>query len=111
MFPERWPTEAPWCETCIVYVREWPSLAVGVRRWLSMAVNDSLRLSAALLEQAVLDIVDQENGEVARINGYVRMMQAQEPHPDASTIQMIIRYVDDDPEKLATLSRFIAKVR
>ena len=65
----------------------------------------------ALLEQAVLDIVDQENGEVARINGYVRMMQAQEPHPDASTIQMIIRYVDDDPEKLATLSRFIAKVR
>lgn len=64
-----------------------------------------------LLEQAVLDIVDQDSGEVARINGYVRMMQAQEPHPDAQTIQMLIRYVDDDPEKLATLSRFIAKVR
>src|SRR5690606_39079160 len=65
----------------------------------------------ALLEQAVLDIVDQDSGEVARINGYVRMMQAQEPHPDAQTIQMLIRYVDDDPEKLATLSRFIARVR
>ena len=65
----------------------------------------------ALLDQAVLDIVDQDSGDVARINGYVRMMQAQEPHPDASTIQIIIRYVDDDPEKLATLSRFIAKVR
>ena len=65
----------------------------------------------ALLEPAVLDIVDQESGDVARINGYVRMMQAQEPHPDAQTIQMIIRYVDDDPEKLATLSRFIARVR
>lgn len=65
----------------------------------------------ALLEQAVLDIVDQESGSVARINGYVRMMQAQEPHPEAETIQMIIRYVDDDPEKLATLSRYIAKVR
>jgi CheY-like chemotaxis protein len=65
----------------------------------------------ALLDQAVLDIVDQDTGDVARINGYVRMMQAQEPHPDASTIQMVIRYVDDDPEKLATLSRFIAKVR
>lgn len=65
----------------------------------------------ALLEQAVLDIVDQDSGDVARINGYVRMMQAQEPHPDAQTIQMIIRYVDDDPEKLATLSRFIARVR
>lgn len=65
----------------------------------------------ALLEQAVLDIVDQETGDVARINGYVRMMQAQEPHPDAETIQILIRYVDDDPEKLAVLSRFIAKVR
>jgi CheY-like chemotaxis protein len=65
----------------------------------------------ALLEPAVLDVVDQESGDVARINGYVRMMQAQEPHPDAETIQMIIRYVDDDEEKLATLSRFIARVR
>lgn len=65
----------------------------------------------ALLEQVVFDIVDQDSGDVARINGYVRMMQAQEPHPDAQTIQMIIRYVDDDPDKLATLSRYIAKVR
>lgn len=65
----------------------------------------------ALLEQVVFDIVDQGSGDVARINGYVRMMQAQEPHPDAQTIQMIIRYVDDDPDKLATLSRYIAKVR
>lgn len=65
----------------------------------------------ALLEQAVLDIVDQETGAVARINAYVRMMQAQEPSPDAQTIQMVLRYVDDDPEKLETLSRFIAKVR
>lgn len=65
----------------------------------------------ALLETAVLDIVDQESGEVARVNGYVRMMQAQELNPDAQTIQILIRYVDDDPEKLATLSRYIAKVR
>ena len=65
----------------------------------------------ALLEQAVLDIVDKEGGEVARINGYVRMMQAQEPHADAETIQMLIRYVDDDPDKMATLSKYIASVR
>ena len=65
----------------------------------------------ALLEPAVADIVDQESGDVARINGYVRMMQAQEPHPDAETIQMLIRFVDDDEDKLAVLSRFIAKVR
>ncbi|MEN9464060.1 MAG: hypothetical protein RL217_241 [Pseudomonadota bacterium] len=64
-----------------------------------------------LLEQAVLDIVDKESGAVARINGYVRMLQAQEPSPDAQTIQMTLRYVDDDPEKLETLSLYIAKVR
>ena len=65
----------------------------------------------ALLEPAVIDIIDQESGDVARINGYVRMMQAQEPHPDAETIQMLIRFVDDDEDKLSVLSRFIAKVR
>jgi DNA-binding response OmpR family regulator len=64
-----------------------------------------------LLEQAVLDIVDQNNGQVARINCYVRMLQAIENNADAATIKIVIRYVDDDPVKLETLSRFIAKVR
>lgn len=64
-----------------------------------------------LLEQAVLDIVDQEAGQVARINCYVRMLQAIENNADAETIKIVIRYVDDDPVKLDTLSRFIAKVR
>ncbi len=64
-----------------------------------------------LLEQAVLDIVDQEAGQVARINCYIRMLQAVESVADAETIKIVIRYVDDDPEKLDTLSRFIAKVR
>ena len=64
-----------------------------------------------LLEQAVLDIVDQDAGQVARINCYVRMLQAIESNADAETIKIVIRYVDDDPVKLDTLSRFIAKVR
>mgnify|MGYP003384581704 FL=1 len=64
-----------------------------------------------LLEQAVLDIVDQDAGQVARINCYIRMLQAVENVADASTIKIVIRYVDDDPVKLDTLSRFIAKVR
>ena len=64
-----------------------------------------------LLEQAVLDIVDQDAGQVARINCYIRMLQAVENNSDASTIKIVIRYVDDDPVKLDTLSRFIAKVR
>ena len=64
-----------------------------------------------LLEQVVLDIVDQDAGQVARINCYIRMLQAVENNMDATTIKVVIRYVDDDPQKLETLSRFIAKVR
>ena len=64
-----------------------------------------------LLEQAVLDIVDQDAGQVARINCYVKMLQAVENTADASTVKIVIRYVDDDPVKMDTLSRFIAKVR
>ena len=54
---------------------------------------------------------DQDDGQVARINCYIRMLQAVENNADASTIKIVIRYVDDDPVKLDTLSRFIAKVR
>jgi DNA-binding response OmpR family regulator len=64
-----------------------------------------------LLEQAVLDIVDQGAGQIARINCYVRMLHAVENNANAATIKIVIRYVDDDPVKLDTLSRFIAKVR
>jgi CheY-like chemotaxis protein len=64
-----------------------------------------------LLEQVVVDVIDLEKDSVARVNGFVRMVQAQEPHPDAGTIQIRIRFVDDDPEKLDTLSRFIARMR
>ena len=64
-----------------------------------------------LLEQAVLDIVDQDAGQVARINCYIKSLSAVENNVDSQTINIIIRYVDDDPEKLDTLSRFIAKVR
>jgi CheY-like chemotaxis protein len=64
-----------------------------------------------LLEQVVVDVIDLDKDSVARVNGFVRMVQAQEPHPDAETIQIRIRFVDDDPEKLDTLSRFIARMR
>ncbi|WP_221793662.1 response regulator [Oceanobacter mangrovi] len=64
-----------------------------------------------LLEQAVIDIADEEQKILARVNGFVRMIQAQEPHPDAETIQIRIRLVDDDPDKLDAVSRFIARTR
>lgn len=64
-----------------------------------------------LLEQVVVDIVDPDNDNVARVNAFVRLIQAQETHPDAENILIRVRYVDDDPDKLEALSRFIARVR
>jgi CheY-like chemotaxis protein len=64
-----------------------------------------------LLEQAVVDVIHPDNGDIARINAFVRMLQAQEPHPDAETVQIRLRFVDDDPDKLDALSRFIGQAR
>lgn len=63
-----------------------------------------------LFEQAVMDI-ETTNGNMERINGYVHMVQSNGNGMDANAINVLIRYVDQDPEKLAQLSRFIASVR
>ncbi|XOZ32507.1 response regulator [Halomonadaceae bacterium KBTZ08] len=60
-----------------------------------------------ILEQAV---VDMDLGEkMARLNGYVYQLQAQEKNPDTKFVQIVVRFVDDDPQKLADLSHFIAR--
>lgn len=62
----------------------------------------------ALFDQAVVDIETEDGGSLARINGYVHALQANENRPDAKTIKLIIRFVDDDPSKFEVLSKFIA---
>lgn len=63
-----------------------------------------------LFEQAVVDIEMGEGNDLARVNGYVHSIVAGENRPDSSTIKMVIRFVDNDPEKFEVLSKFIAQM-
>lgn len=61
----------------------------------------------ALFEQAAVDI--EIGAEVARLNGYVHSLAAGENKEDTRIIKFSVRFVDNDPEKFAALSNFIAR--
>ena len=63
-----------------------------------------------LFDQCVVDI-EMESGEVARVNGYLSSIAAGENKLDTNIIKIGIRFVDNDPEKFETLSKFIARLR
>ena len=63
-----------------------------------------------ILEQAVVDIdLRNDKDKVARLNGYVHMMQAMEQRQDSDFVQLTVRFVDDDPAKMEDLTHFIAR--
>jgi CheY-like chemotaxis protein len=64
----------------------------------------------AILEPVVISIMEVEGDDVARLNGYIHSIQAGENRIDASILKLIIRFVDDDPQKLEHLSRYIEKL-
>ncbi len=64
-----------------------------------------------ILDQAVIDIEQLSGDSVARVNGYVQMLQAAESRIDSAFINIKIALVDDDPDKMAHLSKYIASVR
>lgn len=63
-----------------------------------------------ILEPAVVDM-DMGQGQVARLNGYVHQLQAVDKRQDTDFVSVVIRFVDDDPQKLENLSRFVARFR
>ncbi|MFI8482075.1 response regulator [Pseudomonas sp. NPDC078700] len=62
-----------------------------------------------VLESAVLDLEQGESSEVARLNGYLHAVAAFEPKPDSEWLQLTLRFVDSDPQKMDYLSRLIAR--
>lgn len=64
-----------------------------------------------LFEQVALDIELGSADRVARLNGFVFSLQATSAEFDCATLLVNIRFTDEDPEKYADLSRFIARVR
>ncbi|SEG87305.1 response regulator [Marinobacterium lutimaris] len=64
-----------------------------------------------LLDQVVVDIEQLSGDSVARINGFVLSMQAVEPRQNTPYVDVRVQFVDDDTDKMAHLSKYIASVR
>ena len=62
-----------------------------------------------VLDNAVLDLEQGDEAEVARLNAYVHSVSALEARPDSEWLQIMCRFVDSDPKKLDYLSRLIAR--
>lgn len=62
-----------------------------------------------ILDPAVVDIEADEGQILERINGYVHQLQAVDKRMDTDFVSLIIRFVDEDPAKMASLSKFIEK--
>ncbi|UZE95689.1 response regulator [Alkalimarinus alittae] len=60
-----------------------------------------------ILESAVVDL--ELEGEVARLNGYVHQLQAVDKRMDTDFVSIIIRFVDEDPQKMEHLSKYMAR--
>lgn len=61
-----------------------------------------------LFESGVLDLEQDRDRSVARINVYVHGMASLESRMDCEWIKVTLKFVDQDPEKLDYLSRLIA---
>jgi len=63
-----------------------------------------------LFEQAVVDIETGDGQSLARLNGYVHSLQSGENGPNAKSVKLIIRFVDQDAQKFEVLSKYIAQL-
>jgi CheY-like chemotaxis protein len=65
-----------------------------------------------LFEQAVVDIqIPDQPEELARINGFVQALSSVDRTMNSEHVLVTVHYVDDDPQKMEVLSKFIAQVR
>jgi len=64
-----------------------------------------------LFDQVVVDIVSKADDIVARVNCFVCSVISPDKRINGELFNMLVRYEDEDPEKLEALSRFVAKVR
>ncbi len=87
-------------QSCVIKALTLKEALLVVRR------SDSL---PQILEQAVLDLEQGENNEVARLNGYLHAIVAFEQKPDSDWLQVTFRFTDQDAQKMDYISRLIAR--
>jgi len=61
-----------------------------------------------VFEQAVVDLENKNGEAVARLNAYIHSLQAVENHPDTQKLKIVVRFVDNDPDKFEMISKVIA---
>jgi len=64
-----------------------------------------------LFDQVVVDIVSKADDIVARVNCFVCSLNSPDKNVAGEMFNMLVRYEDEDPEKLEALSKFVAKIR
>lgn len=64
----------------------------------------------SILEAAVVDIEQAAGGSMVQLNGFVRAIEAHEPKADSTFLNVEVRFVDNDPDKLDLLSRYIERM-
>lgn len=64
-----------------------------------------------LFDQVVVDIVSKAEDIVARVNCFVCSLSSPDKNVAGEMFNMMVRYEDEDPEKLEALSKFVAKIR
>lgn len=87
------------------------ALEVGVKELTLQALTGKILRASVLpsiFDQVAIDLENTKGEAVARLNGYVNALKASTPTPDAKTLDINVRFVDDDPAKLETLSLLLA---
>lgn len=63
-----------------------------------------------LFDELQVEVETGENETTTCLKGYVHSLQAAESRPDARTIKLVIRFTDNDPNRFASLSKYIAQL-
>lgn len=65
----------------------------------------------SMLEPTVVDIEQVSGQDTIQLNGFVRAIEAHEPKVDTTFLNVDVLFVDNDPEKMELLSRYIDQMR
>ena len=62
-----------------------------------------------VFDQVVVDMENEQGEAIARLNAYVHSTTAADPRPNSERLKVIVRFVDNDPEKFELLSKLVTR--
>ncbi len=91
--------------SCLVREVDLEQISVVIKRGDSMP---------QILELAAFDFETEDDGgnkTISRLNAYIHALQARDESQESEFVNVILRLIDDDPEKRANLQRYIASIQ